>query len=211
MSFRRYRRGSAATVVPRRRCRGVALVGSCLALLATACADPSRVVSPPPHVGIGGTVANGGLALTVQRVEVTEFQLAERAAPTYGLDFSIVVQNRAWRDGGVSLDRRFFSLEGAGTDSRLVGFRPCGRAESIVGGESVEGTVRFVLDAAPAPKATLVLRSPTDAGLVRVDFAPLVPRRVPAPSDAFPRDGGSDERPFPPRSCGGPAVTARVG
>jgi hypothetical protein len=166
---------------------GLALLSSSL-LLATGCADPSRIVSPPPHGRLGRTVANGGVSLTVHRVELTAVPATTGAAPTYRLDAAVTIENRAWADvAGFALEPVAFALEGAGTDGRRFELRPCGRPAPLGRGDAIDAGLTFFLDSAPAPKVTVALAAPSAPSLLRYDLelpapvpmtaTPLQPRR----------------------------------
>jgi hypothetical protein len=172
------------------RCRRarLALAAACLVLLATGCADPSRIVSPPPHGRLGRTVANGGVALTVHRIELTAMPAATGAAPTYRLDAAVTIENRAWADAtGFALEPVAFALEGAGTDGRRFELQPCGRAVQLGHGDAIDAGLTFFLDSAPAPKVTVALAAPSAPSLLRYDLElPAPAHPIATPLQALP-------------------------
>jgi hypothetical protein len=168
-------------------------------ILLTAVPDPSRVAAPPPHGRAGRTITNGGIALTVTGVELTELWSANRAVPTYGLDFTVTVQNRAWPDAaGFAFDQGSLSLEGTGTGWRRSGFRVCNGEPRLKHGESIDGAIQFVLDGALVGRPTLTLTSGRGT-LARSDFNPPPARPIIAPLVAGGVAGG--DQPLPPVAC----------
>jgi hypothetical protein len=164
-------------------------------ILLTAVPDPSRVAEPPPHGRPGRMVTNGGIALTVTGVELTELWSADRAVPAYGLDFAVTVENRDWAgDAGFAFGPGSLSLEGTGTGWRRSDFRVCNGEPRLGRGESTDGAIQFVLDGAPVGRTTLALTS-VRGTLARVVFDPPPARTITSPSVA----GGAPS--FPPVVC----------